>query len=176
MKDDSILQLNKSLMLNILENLNKSSPIYNFNHLASRDGGGSVGSQYGIYHDAGNWLINVSTDATNTAESFAVELSIKNKHERSDFNHLIEFANSCAQQNKLGPANIIKSEKDNGVILMNHSGSTELTEIGDNGPYIRLAKYRKIRAKTIQDVISMVNDCFVVVSILDALKTQQTPS
>ena len=134
MKDDSISEFNKSLMINVLENLNKSSPIYNFNHLASRDGGGTVGSQYGIYHDAGNWLINVPTDATNTTESFAVELSIKNKHERPILNKLIEFTNSCAQQHKLGPANVIKSVKDDGVILMNFGGSTELTEIGDNGP------------------------------------------
>ena len=59
---------------------------------------------------------------------------------------------------------------------MNFGGSTELTEIGDNGPYIRLAKYRKIRAKTINEVIAMVNDCFIVVSVLEAIQAQSSPA
>jgi hypothetical protein len=170
MKDDVILALNKELMEQVLDDLNKSSPIYKFSHLASRDGHGAVGNQYGIYHDSGDWLINVSTDATNKSSSFAVELSIKDKNDRHIYNKLIAFANDCAQKDQLGPGNNIKSENDDSQILKNYNGSTKLSEIGENGPYIRLAKYRKVRAKSTKEVISMVNDCFIVVSLLKALK------
>ena len=34
---------------------------------------------------------------------------------------------------------------DGGVILKNFDGKEELTQKGDNGPYIRLAMHRRIR-------------------------------
>lgn len=156
---------NFKLIQEIREMINDSSPLYNFGFSALTNGSGSVGEQCNIYQQFGDWRINISTDANSQAETFAVELSLTDVNKRDFFNKVILQLNSMAKENKAGPCNYLAHAPDGGVILKNYNDKEELTEKGDNGPYIRLAKHRRIRAEKVE-IIDRVNDLFIVLSTL----------